>query len=122
MVQIDSVNGADPESSSDRVDFDKLTPINPTERLRLETNSTNLIGRVIDVVAPIGKGQRGLILSPAKAGKTTLLQSVAASITANNPECHLMVVLVEERPERSEARRGGKLWVSTCRSRWSQEH
>src|SRR3546814_8396992 len=89
MVQIDSVNGADPESSSDRVDFDKLTPINPTERLRLETNSTNLIGRVIDVVAPIGKGQRGLILSPANAGKTTLLQSVAASITAKNPECHL---------------------------------
>nr|WP_179503984.1 transcription termination factor Rho [Nocardioides daedukensis] len=99
MVQIDSVNGADPEAVTDRVDFDKLTPINPTERLRLETKPTNLIGRIIDVVAPIGKGQRGLILSPAKAGKTTLLQSVAASITANNPECHLMVVLVDERPE-----------------------
>jgi len=99
MVRIDSVNGADPETSKHRVDFDKLTPLHPAERLRLETGPDNLIGRVIDITAPIGKGQRGLIVSPAKAGKTMVLQSIAASIAANNPECHLMVVLVDERPE-----------------------
>ena len=99
MVRIDSVNGADPEAAKNRVDFGKLTPLYPTERLRLETESTNLIGRVIDIAAPIGKGQRGLIVSPAKAGKTMIMQSIAKSITTNNPECHLMVVLVDERPE-----------------------
>src|SRR3954462_12921373 len=99
MVRIDSVNGADPEASKNRVDFAKLTPLYPSERLRLETESTNLIGRVIDIAAPIGKGQRGLIVSPAKAGKTMIMKSIANSITTNNPECHLMVVLVDEGPE-----------------------
>ena len=99
MVRIDSVNGADPEASKNRVDFAKLTPLYPSERLRLETEPTNLIGRVIDIAAPIGKGQRGLIVSPSKAGKTMIMQSIASSIMTNNPECHLMVVLVDERPE-----------------------
>jgi transcription termination factor Rho len=99
MVRIDSVNGADPEASKNRVDFAKLTPLYPSERLRLETEPTNLIGRVIDIASPIGKGQRGLIVSPSKAGKTMIMQSIAASIMTNNPECHLMVVLVDERPE-----------------------
>jgi len=99
MVRIDSVNGADPEAAKHRVDFSKLTPLYPSERLRLETGPDNLIGRVIDIAAPIGKGQRGLIVSPAKAGKTMILQQIANSITTNNPECHLMVVLVDERPE-----------------------
>jgi transcription termination factor Rho len=99
MVRIDAVNGADPEVAKNRVEFSKLTPLYPSERLRLETGPENLIGRVIDIAAPIGKGQRGLIVSPAKAGKTMILQSIANSITTNNPECHLMVVLVDERPE-----------------------
>ncbi len=99
MVRIDSVNGADPDTARTRVDFAKLTPLYPSERLRLETDPTNLIGRVIDIAAPIGKGQRGLIVSPSKAGKTMIMQSIANSITTNNPECHLMVVLVDERPE-----------------------
>ena len=99
MVRIDSVNGADPEQAKNRVEFAKLTPLYPSERLRLETEPTNLIGRVIDIAAPIGKGQRGLIVSPSKAGKTMIMQSIANSITTNNPECHLMVVLVDERPE-----------------------
>ncbi len=99
MVQVDSVNGADPEQAKNRIDFAKLTPLYPSERLRLETEPTNLIGRVIDIAAPIGKGQRGLIVSPSKAGKTMIMQSIANSITTNNPECHLMVVLVDERPE-----------------------
>ena len=99
LVKIDAVNGADPETAQERLEFEKLTPLYPAERLRLETAPTNMIGRVIDIVAPIGKGQRGLIVSPAKAGKTMILQSIANSIAANNPECHLMVVLVDERPE-----------------------
>ncbi|MGZ8691091.1 MAG: transcription termination factor Rho [Aeromicrobium sp.] len=99
LVKLDTVNGADPEESKTRVEFNKLTPLYPSERLRLETTSTNLIGRVIDIAAPIGKGQRGLIVSPSKAGKTMIMQSIANSITTNNPECHLMVVLVDERPE-----------------------
>ncbi|MCW2798411.1 transcription termination factor Rho [Nocardioides sp.] len=99
MVRIDSVNGAEPGASVSRVEFAKLTPLYASERLRLETEPTNLIGRVIDIAAPIGKGQRGLIVSPSKAGKTMIMQSIANSITTNNPECHLMVVLVDERPE-----------------------
>jgi transcription termination factor Rho len=99
LVVLDSVNGGDPEASKMRVEFSKLTPLYPSERLRLETTPTNLIGRVIDIAAPIGKGQRGLIVSPSKAGKTMIMQSIANSITTNNPECHLMVVLVDERPE-----------------------
>ena len=99
LVILDTVNGADPEASKARVEFSKLTPLYPSERLRLETTQTNLIGRVIDIASPIGKGQRGLIVSPSKAGKTMIMQSIANSITTNNPECHLMVVLVDERPE-----------------------
>jgi len=99
MVRIDSVNGADPETAKSRIEFSKLTPLYASERLRLETSPENLIGRVIDIAAPIGKGQRGLIVSPSKAGKTMIMQSIANSITTNNPECHLMVVLVDERPE-----------------------
>jgi transcription termination factor Rho len=99
MVRIDSVNGADPEAVKNRAEFARLTPVHPHQRLRLETGSDNLIGRVIDIVTPIGKGQRGLVVGPAQSGKTAILQSVATSITANNPECHLMVVLVDERPE-----------------------
>jgi transcription termination factor Rho len=99
LVKLDSVNGGDPEAAKSRVEFSKLTPLYPSERLRMETTSANLIGRVIDIASPIGKGQRGLIVSPAKAGKTMILQSIANSITTNNPECHLMVVLVDERPE-----------------------
>ncbi len=99
MVRIDSVNGADPETAKDRIEFQKFVPLHASERLRLETESNNLIGRVIDIAAPIGKGQRGLIVSPPKAGKTMVLQSIANSITTNNPECHLMIVLVDERPE-----------------------
>lgn len=99
MVRIDTVNGADPSAAQTRVDFSKLTPLYANERLRMETDAANMIGRVIDIAAPIGKGQRGLIVSPAKAGKTMIMQSIANSITVNNPECHLMVVLVDERPE-----------------------
>jgi transcription termination factor Rho len=99
MVRVDSVNGADPEAAKNRQEFSKLTPLYPSERLRLETEPQNLIGRVIDIASPIGKGQRGLIVSPSKAGKTMIMQSIANSITTNNPECHLMVVLVDERPE-----------------------
>lgn len=99
MVRIDSVNGVDPETAKDRVVFEKLTPLHPSEQLRLATDRDNALGRAIDAAAPIGKGQRGLIVSPPKGGKTTVLQTLAASISANNPECHLMVVLVDERPE-----------------------
>ncbi|MDI2128153.1 transcription termination factor Rho [Yinghuangia seranimata] len=99
LVRLDTVNGAAPEESRQRPDFTKLTPLYPQERLRLETEPNILTTRIIDLVAPIGKGQRGLIVSPPKAGKTMVLQSIANAITHNNPECHLMVVLVDERPE-----------------------
>ncbi|MDH2428109.1 transcription termination factor Rho [Sphaerisporangium sp. TRM90804] len=99
LVRLDTVNGMDPEQGRNRPDFSKLTPLYPQERLRLETDPNILTTRIIDLVAPIGKGQRGLIVSPPKAGKTMVLQSIANAITRNNPECHLMVVLVDERPE-----------------------
>ena len=99
LVRIDTINGTDPEQSRQRPEFSKLTPLYPQERLRLETEPGNLTTRVIDLVSPIGKGQRGLIVSPPKAGKTMVLQSIANAIVTNNPECHLMVVLVDERPE-----------------------
>ena len=99
LVRVDTVNGMDPETSKDRVEFAKLVPLYPQERLRLETEPNILTTRVIDLISPIGKGQRGLIVSPPKAGKTMVLQSIANAITTNNPECHLMVVLVDERPE-----------------------
>ncbi|MFE3453247.1 transcription termination factor Rho [Nonomuraea sp. NPDC059194] len=99
LVRLDTVNGMDPEQARNRPDFNKLTPLYPQERLRLETEPNILTTRIIDLVSPIGKGQRGLIVSPPKAGKTMVLQSIANAITRNNPECHLMVVLVDERPE-----------------------
>jgi len=99
LIRLDTINGMDPEESRNRVEFNKLTPLYPQERLRLETLPNVLTTRVIDLIAPIGKGQRGLIVSPPKAGKTMVLQSIANAITTNNPECHLMVVLVDERPE-----------------------
>ena len=99
LIRLDTINGMDPDESRDRVEFNKLTPLYPQERLRLETLPNVLTTRVIDLIAPIGKGQRGLIVSPPKAGKTMVLQSIANAITTNNPECHLMVVLVDERPE-----------------------
>jgi transcription termination factor Rho len=99
LVGVDTVSGQAPEAVRDRPDFAKLTPLYPQERLRLETGSGDLTARVIDLVSPIGKGQRGLIVSPPKAGKTIVLQALANAITRNNPECHLMVVLVDERPE-----------------------
>nr|WP_040160410.1 transcription termination factor Rho [Nigerium massiliense] len=99
LVKIETVNGDDPEKAKGRPEFNKLTPLYPQERLRLETTRTNMTGRIVDIVAPVGKGQRGLIVSPPKAGKTMVMQSIANSITENNPEVHLMVVLVDERPE-----------------------
>ena len=99
IVKVDSINGLTPEQAAARVEFGKLTPLYPQTRLRLETEPTKLSTRIIDLVAPIGKGQRGLIVSPPKAGKTLVLQAIANAISANNPEVHLMVVLVDERPE-----------------------
>jgi transcription termination factor Rho len=99
MVRIDTVNGGDLESARQRPDFAKLTPLYPQERLKLETTPTQMAGRIIDLVAPIGKGQRALIVSPSKAGKTLIMQAIANSIAVNNPEVKLMVVLVDERPE-----------------------
>jgi len=99
LVRLDSVNGVDPEQAKNRVEFTKLTPLYPQERLRLETEPQILTTRIIDLVMPIGKGQRALVVSPPKAGKTSVLQAIANAIAVNNPECHLMVVLVDERPE-----------------------
>ena len=99
LVRLDSVNGGPVEDARNRPEFQKLTPLYPNQRLRLETKSELLTTRVIDLIMPIGKGQRALIVSPPKAGKTMVLQSIANAITTNNPECHLMVVLVDERPE-----------------------
>jgi len=99
LVRLDTVNGLEPEQAKQRPEFTKLTPLYPQSRLRLETEAHQLTTRVIDLVMPIGKGQRALIVSPPKAGKTMVLQAIANAITTNNPECHLMVVLVDERPE-----------------------
>ena len=99
LVRLDSVNGGPVEAARNRPEFGKLTPLYPNQRLRLETSSEKLTTRVIDLIMPIGKGQRALIVSPPKAGKTTIMQDIANAITRNNPECHLMVVLVDERPE-----------------------
>lgn len=99
LQSIDSINGMSVEEASRRPQFSKLTPLYPNERLRQETTPNRLTGRLIDIVAPIGKGQRGLIVSPPKAGKTITLQNIANAIATNNPEVYLMVVLVDERPE-----------------------
>ncbi len=101
VVRIDTVNGISPDEAMKRPKFESLTPLFPDQRLRLEVlgKPNNILTRIVDLVAPIGKGQRGMIVSPSKAGKTTVLQEICQSITANNPECYLMVVLVDERPE-----------------------
>ncbi|WP_138998151.1 transcription termination factor Rho [Rhodococcus zopfii] len=99
LVRLDTVNGGDVEAAKRRPEFNKLTPLYPNQRLRLETTPNILTTRVIDLIMPIGKGQRALIVSPPKAGKTTVLQDIANAISTNNPECYLMVVLVDERPE-----------------------
>ena len=99
LVKVDAVNGLSVDDAAERVEFGKLTPLYPQERLRLETAPEKLTQRIIDLVAPIGKGQRGLIVAPPKAGKTIVLQQIANAIAINNPEVHLMVVLVDERPE-----------------------
>lgn len=99
LVRLDTINGMDPEEARKRPEFYKLTPLYPQERLRLETEPHILTTRIIDLIMPIGKGQRALIVSPPKAGKTMIQQAIANAITRNNPECHLMVVLVDERPE-----------------------
>ena len=99
LVRVDSVNGMTIEQAQARREFGKLTPVYPSEQLRMETSPKAYTPRVIDLVAPVGKGQRGLIVSPPKAGKTMVIQQMAKAIELNNPEVHLMVVLVDERPE-----------------------
>lgn len=99
LLKLEAVNGLSPEAIRKRIAFDELTPIYPSERLQMETSPDNVDGRFIDIVAPIGKGQRGLIVSPPKAGKTTLLKLIANSCTANHPEVYLLVLLIDERPE-----------------------
>ncbi len=99
LLRIEEVNGKNPEKARERQNFERLTPIFPQERFRLEIPSGDIAPRIMDLIAPIGKGQRGLVVSPPKAGKTTLLKQIANSITTNNPECHLIVLLVDERPE-----------------------
>ena len=99
MVRIDSVNGTEAEGAKERPEFGDAVPVHPHQRLRFATDESNLAGKVVDIAAPVGKGQRGLILAPPRSGATTLLQSIARSVTTNNPECHVMVVLVDTRPE-----------------------
>ncbi|MGV8909095.1 MAG: transcription termination factor Rho, partial [Propionicimonas sp.] len=99
LVRIDTINADAPEKAKDRPEFQKLTPLYPQERFRMETTPLNMTGRIMDLVSPVGKGQRGLIVSPPKAGKTLVMQAIAHAITTNHPEVHLMVVLVDERPE-----------------------
>jgi transcription termination factor Rho len=99
LARLDAVNGAEPGQAKTRPDFDKLTPLYPQERLRLEAGSSSPMARIIDLVSPIGKGQRGLIVSAPKVGKTMVLKAIAAAVAESHPEVHLMVVLVGERPE-----------------------
>jgi transcription termination factor Rho len=99
LLQIDTVNGVDPETAKARPGFDKLTPLFPHERFRLETGPTDVTGRIIDMIAPIGKGQRGMVVSPPKAGKTTVLKNIANGIINSSPDTHVIILLVDERPE-----------------------
>jgi transcription termination factor Rho len=99
LARVDSVNGQSPESSRGRTRFDKLTPLYPQERLRLELPGDDISGRVLDLMTPLGKGQRGLIVSPPRTGKTMLLQAIAHAMAANHPEVHLIILLIDERPE-----------------------
>ena len=99
LTQVDLVSGLDPKQAAQRPHFTELTPLHPQQRLRLETPAGSPTARIIDLITPIGKGQRGLIVAPPKAGKTMVLQAIAAAVAANHPEVHLMVVLIGERPE-----------------------
>ncbi len=99
LLKLETISDADPEEAKHRVSFDNLTPLYPMEKFKLETGQDNLTGRVLDLLVPIGKGQRGMIVSPPKAGKTMMLQSVANSIKKNHPDVELMVLLIDERPE-----------------------
>src|SRR3990170_2153773 len=101
LLQVDQVNDMDPEEARQRPRFEDLTPLFPDSRLHLETpgDPTNVTARIVDLISPIGKGQRGLIVSPPKAGKTTVLKQIARSIELNHPEVDLIVLLVDERPE-----------------------
>ena len=99
LIKVEAVNFEDPEVARNKIFFDNLTPLYPQERIRLETTKENLTGRVLDMLCPIGKGQRGLIVAPPRTGKTMLLQSIANSITKNHPEVYLIVLLIDERPE-----------------------
>ncbi|MEV6586909.1 transcription termination factor Rho [Streptomyces acidicola] len=116
LTEIERVNGRGPEEMRGRPHFHDLTPLHPHDRLRLEHRASGLTGRVVDLIAPVGKGQRGLIVAPPKTGKTVLLQQLAAAIAGNHPECHLMVVLLDERPEEvTDMRRSvrGEVYAST---------
>jgi transcription termination factor Rho len=126
LLRIDTVNGLTPDEARARSRFEDLTPLFPDEKLRLEVpgDTNNMVARIVDLISPIGKGQRGLIVSPPKAGKTTVLKQIAHSIEANNPEVHLMVLLVDERPEEvTDMRRSVKgEVVSSTFDRPSEEH
>ncbi|MFJ1969940.1 transcription termination factor Rho [Streptomyces sp. NPDC087903] len=116
LTEVARVNGRTPEESRGRRHFGDLTPLHPRERIRLEHPGAGLTGRVADLIAPVGKGQRGLIVAPPKTGKTVLLQQIAAAVAGNHPECRLMVVLLDERPEEvTEMRRSvrGEVYAST---------
>ncbi|MFF3906586.1 transcription termination factor Rho [Streptomyces sp. NPDC001848] len=116
LTEVEFVNGRTPEELRGRPHFRDLTPLHPRERLRLEHPASGLGGRVMDLLAPVGKGQRGLIVAPPKTGKTVLLQQIAAAVAGNHPECHLMVVLLDERPEEvTDMRRSvrGEVYAST---------
>ena len=116
LVRVDQVNGVKPDAARNRPKFESLTPIFPIERLRLETVSRNLSTRLVDLLAPIGRGQRGLIVSPPKAGKTSLLKDIAAGVSVNHPDVHIMVALIGERPEEvTDMRRSinGEVYSST---------
>ena len=99
LLKVELVNGEDPEKSKHRISFDNLRPRYPEDRIFLERENEDVSNRILDLIAPVGKGQRGLIVSPPKAGKTILLQKIANAITENHPECHLIVLLIDERPE-----------------------
>jgi len=116
LIKVESVNNIDPEEAKARTKFESLTAIFPTEQLKLETTPTELTPRIIDLIAPVGKGQRGLIVAPPKAGKTTVLQNIATGISANSPEIQILVALIGERPEEvTEMRRAvkGEVYSST---------
>lgn len=124
LTAIDRINGRDPRALLGRPHFRDLTPLHPRDRLRLETAQGGPAMRLVDLIAPVGKGQRGLIVAPPKTGKTVLLQQLAAAVATNHPECHLMVVLLDERPEEvTDMRRSvrGEVFASTF-DRPAKEH